>query len=128
MPILRKLAVLLAAAGAVLAGPAFAHPQLVSADPAQSATVAKVTKITLAFSEPLLEQMSGVEVLMTGMHGMAHAAPMKMTGIRVSLGPDGASLVASLPRPLPAGSYEADWHVASTDTHRVSGKLTFEVK
>ena len=128
MLILRKLAVLLTAAGIAVAAPALAHPKLVNADPAQSATVAKVTQITLSFSEPLLAQISGVEVLMVGMHGMTHAAPMKMTGVRVSVGPDGKSLVATLARPLPAGSYEADWHAVSTDTHRVAGKLTFEVK
>jgi len=126
MPIVRTITALLAAAA--IASPALAHPQLVAADPAQSATVTKVAKITLAFSEPLIAQMSGVDVLMVGMHGMTHAAPMRMTGIRVSVGPDGKSLVATLPRPLPAGSYEADWHAVSTDTHRVTGKLTFEVK
>jgi methionine-rich copper-binding protein CopC len=128
MHISRTFAALLVATGLAVAVPAFAHPQLVVADPAQGATVAKVSQVTLTFSEPLIAQMSGIDVVMTGMPGMDHHAAMKMTGVRVSVGADGKSLVASLPRPLPVGSYEADWHAVSTDTHRVIGKLTFTVK
>jgi methionine-rich copper-binding protein CopC len=128
MHIPRPLAALLVATGLAIAMPAFAHPHLVVADPAQGTTVAKVGKVTLTFSEPLIGQMSGIEVVMTGMPGMDHHAAMKITGVRVSVGADGKSLVASLPRPLLAGTYEADWHAVSTDTHRVTGKLTFAVK
>jgi methionine-rich copper-binding protein CopC len=128
MHITRPLAHLLAVAGLAVAVPALAHPHLVTTDPAQGATVAKVSRVTLNFSEPLIAGLSGIEVVMTAMPGMEHHAAMKMTGVRVSVGPDGTSLVASLPRPLSTGSYEADWHAVSTDTHRVTGKLTFTVE
>lgn len=111
-----------------LAAPAWAHPKLVSSAPAEGASAAKVSQVTLTFSEPLVAALSGVDLVMTAMPGMEHHAAMKMNGVRVTLGADGKSLVASLPRPLPAGAYEADWHAVSTDTHRVAGKLTFEVK
>lgn len=110
------------------AAPALAHPKIVSATPAEGASANKVTQVSITFSEPLLAAMSGVDVVMTGMPGMDHHEPMKMTGVKSSLAPDGVTLVAKLPRALPAGNYDANWHVVSKDTHRVSGKLSFSVK
>ena len=124
----RRFATFAAVAGLALAAPALAHPKVVNADPADGATAAKVSKVSLTFSEPLIAQMSGIDVVMTGMPGMANHAPMKMTGVRVALGPDGKTLIATLARPLPAGTYDAAWHVVSTDTHRVAGKLSFTVR
>lgn len=124
----RRLASLIIVAGFATATPVLAHPRLLVADPAQGATAAKVSKVTLTFSEPLMAALSGIDLVMTGMPGMDHHAAMKMTGVKVSVGPDGMSLVAVLPHPLPVGAYEADWHAVSTDTHRVTGRLTFEVK
>jgi methionine-rich copper-binding protein CopC len=115
-------------AALVIAAPAFAHPKLVSATPAASSTVSGPTQITLAFSEALMSQMSGLDLVMTGMPGMASHAPMKVAGFKTSVSQDGKSLVAALPRALPAGSYDAHWHVVSTDTHRVEGHLTFTVR
>jgi methionine-rich copper-binding protein CopC len=128
MRIARPLSALIATLSIAMAAPAFAHPKVLSAEPVEGATVAKVTQITLTFSEPLIAAMSGMDVVMTGMPGMANHAAMKIGGVRVSVGPDGKTLVAALPRPLSAGSYEAGWHVVSTDTHRVAGKLAFSVK
>ncbi|MDE1917367.1 MAG: copper homeostasis periplasmic binding protein CopC [Sphingomonadales bacterium] len=116
----------LAVAG--LAAPAMAHPKLVSAKPAEGAAASNITQVSITFSEPLIAAMSGMDLMMTGMPGMDHHQPMKMTGVKTSVAPDGVTLLAKLARPLPAGTYEADWHVVSTDTHRVTGKLTFTVK
>jgi methionine-rich copper-binding protein CopC len=117
-----------AAASLAVAAPAFAHPKLVSATPAAGATVSGPTQISLTFSETLMPQMSGLDLAMTGMPGMAHHAPMNVTGFKTSVSGDGKTLVAALPRALPAGTYDANWHVVSTDTHRVEGHLTFTVK
>jgi len=117
-----------AAASVLIAAPAFAQPKVLVAEPAEGATVAKVSKVRLTFSEPLIPAMSGVDVVMTSMPGMENHAAMKMSGVKVSVGPDGKTLEASFARPLPVGSYEADWHAASSDAHRVSGKVTFLVK
>ena len=128
MHIARRLAAKIAATGLGIAIPALAQPQLVAADPAEGTTVATVSRVTLTFSEPLAAPLSGVEVLMTAMPGMEHHAAMKMNGVAVSVGPDGKSLVATLPRPLPTGSYEAAWHAAAADTRRVTGKVSFTVR
>jgi methionine-rich copper-binding protein CopC len=111
-----------------LATPAMAHPKIVSAKPIEGSTASNVTQLSVTFSEPLVPAMSGMDVMMTGMPGMDHHQPMKITGVKTSVAPDGVTLLARLARPLPAGVYEADWHVVSTDTHRVTGKLTFTVK
>lgn len=124
------LAASLAIAGAMIgwSSPAMAHPKIISAQPIEGTSASNVSQVTITFNEPLVAAMSGMDVIMTGMPGMANHQPMKMTGVKTSLASDGMTLIAKLPRALPAGSYEADWHVVSTDTHRVAGKLNFSVK
>lgn len=126
----RVLASFFAASIAVasLSAPAFAHPKIVSAQPAEGASASNVAQISITFSEPLVAALSGMDVMMTGMPGMANHQPMKITGVKTSVAPDGVTLVAKLARALPAGTYTAAWHAVSTDTHRVAGKLTFSVK
>jgi methionine-rich copper-binding protein CopC len=125
-----RTALLAALAPAALLGtaPAPAHPRLLSAQPAAGASVAKPTRIALAFSEKLVAQMSGMDVVMTGMPGMANHAPMKMGGFKTALDKDGKTLVATFARALPAGTYQVQWHVVSVDTHRVEGRVAFTVK
>jgi len=118
----------IAAALALLAAPALAHPKLVSSTPAPQATISNATQVSLTFSEPLVAPVSGIDLVMTGMPGMASHAPMKITGFKTSVAPDGKTLVAAFPRPLPAGAYKLDWHVVSTDTHRITGTLGFTVR
>lgn len=126
----RVLASVFAASIAVasLSAPAFAHPKIVSAQPAEGASASNVTQISITFSEPLVAALSGMDLMMTGMPGMANHQPMKITGVKASVAPDGVTLVAKLARALPVGTYTAAWHAVSTDTHRVAGKLTFSVK
>lgn len=124
----RNLMLAATVASLAIASPALAHPKLVSATPAAGSTVSGPTQIALAFSETLMPQMSGLDLVMTGMPGMARHAPMKVAGFKTSVSQDGKTLVAALPRPLPAGSYDAHWHVVSTDTHRIEGHLTFTVR
>jgi methionine-rich copper-binding protein CopC len=120
----------LAAIAAVFAtaSPAFAHPKLLASTPAPQATVNNVTQATLSFNETLMAPLSGIDLAMTGMPGMAHHAPMKISGFQTSVGGDGKTLTATFPRPLPAGTYQLDWHAVAADTHRVTGSLTFTVR
>lgn len=111
-----------------IAAPALAHPKLVSATPAANTAVSSTNVITLSFSERLLPRLSGVEVTMIGMPGMANHAPMKIAGLKTAIGEDGKTLVTRFPRPLAAGTYKVDWHVVSADTHRINGSLTFTVR
>lgn len=107
---------------------AYAHPKLVSATPAPNSVAAPTAELKLVFSESLVAQFSGADLVMTDMPGMKMNSPMKMDGVAVTVGPDGKTLVAALKRPLPAGTYKLDWHAVSADTHRVNGSYTFQVK
>jgi len=122
-----RIASLLAVAAAVAPLPAFAHPKLVSATPAADTAPAPTARVQLAFSEALVQQFSGADVAMTAMPGMKMNAPMRMPG-QASLAEDGKMLIITFPKPLPKGSYRVDWHVVSTDTHRVQGDYSFQVK
>jgi methionine-rich copper-binding protein CopC len=129
-PFMKKFRSLIAsvlAAGAAIATPALAHPKLVTAQPADKAATAPTNRITLTFSEPLVAAVSGMEVTMTGMPGMPNHN-MKMTGYKTSVSEDGKTLVATFGRPLMAGTYSVQWHVVSSDTHRINGTLAFTVR
>ena len=110
------------------AAPALAHPKLVSASPAANATVARPTQLQLVYSETLIPALSGIDLTMTAMPGMKSHSAMKVKGFATSVGKDGKTLVVALPRPLPAGTYQVDWHAVSADTHRITGAYTFQVK
>jgi methionine-rich copper-binding protein CopC len=115
-------------ASAIVAAPAIAHPKLLSSSPANKAVVASPSQIRLSFSESLLAPLSGIDLAMTAMPGMANHGVMKVAGFQTSLAPDGKTLVAALPRALRAGNYTVKWHAVSTDTHRVEGSFSFTVK
>ncbi|OHD00326.1 MAG: copper resistance protein CopC [Sphingomonadales bacterium RIFCSPLOWO2_12_FULL_63_15] len=113
---------------AILPGAALAHSKLLSSSPAANATVAKPTKLTLTFSEKFLAPMSGVELVMTGMPGMADHPPMPIKGFKTALAPDGKTMVVTLPRALPAGDYDLKWHIVGADQHKMEGGYSFKVK
>ncbi|ARR54184.1 copper resistance protein CopC [Rhizorhabdus wittichii DC-6] len=118
----------LAAVALLSSGAALAHAKLVVATPAADASASNVRTVTLTFSESPVEKLSGVEIVMTAMPGMAKHAPMPVKGIKTALGSDGKTLVVNLPRTLPAGSYGLTWHVVTGDTHRSEGGYAFSVK
>lgn len=122
-----RLASVLAVAALVAPLPAFAHPKLVSATPAPNAATGPTARLELVFSEKLVPQFSGAEVVMTDMPGMKMHGPMKMP-VKASVAADGKTLVLTLPRPLPKGGYRVEWHVVSADTHRVNGNYSFKVQ
>lgn len=129
MKSLRVLALFLAASTLAVGAPVLAHPRLLSATPANGTTASAVNRIGLTFSEPLIVRLSGMDVVMTGMPGPSHARQaMKIGGVRVSVGRDGKTLNAITARPLPAGTYDVNWHAVSIDTHRMTGKVTFTVR
>ena len=124
MKAVHTFAAIAVAASIALAGPALAHPKLLSATPADKATASNVTEAKLVFSETLVAPVSGVDLSMAAMPGMA---AMKIGGVKTALGADGKTLVATFPK-LAAGKYQLDWHAVSTDTHRVAGSYSFTVK
>jgi len=116
-----------ATAALFAAAPAVAHPKLLSATPAPNSAVASPARLQLTFSETLVSNFSGVELVMTDMPGMKMSSPMRMT-VSTALAADGKTVVVTLAKALARGGYKLDWHVVSTDTHRVQGSYAFKVK
>jgi len=125
---MRPTALSLFAAAAMLAtsGTAMAHPKLVSTTPAAGSTVSKPTEITMTFSEALVAPLTGIELTMTSMPGMANHAPMPIKGFTTKI--DGKTLTAKMPRALPAGTYQLKWHAVAGDQHRIENSYSFMVK
>lgn len=115
------------AASGLAASPATAHPKLLVATPAAGATVAKPARVQMRFSEKLVPNFSGADLVMVGMPGMKDHPPVKVTSL-AAVASDGRTLVLTPTRPLGAGTYRVDWHVVSADTHRITGTLAFAVK
>ncbi len=125
---MRRFALLVAPALALLAmpGAALAHPKLLSSNPVANTAVAKPTKLTLTFSETLVAPLSGIELVMTGMPGMANHDPMPIKGFATAVA--GKVLTVTFPRALPAGSYQLKWHAVAGDQHRIEGQYAFSVR
>jgi len=117
---------LVLASGLLLSSLAQAHPKLLSSTPAEGADGGAPDKIELHFSESLLTQFSGAKLVMTEMPGMAHS-PMPMKA-RVSAGSDPKSMLVTPLTPLPAGTYKVEWRAVSSDTHPITGNVTFKVQ
>ena len=107
---------------------AFAHPKLLSANPAANAAVAPTRTVTLTFSEGLTPRLSSATLVMTGMPGMNDHPEMPMQGVTSALSRDGKSLVLTSTRPLPAGTYRVDYVIVGGDTHRITGKHNFSIR
>ena len=125
---MRRLPLIALAASAFLASAvlAAAHPRLVTATPAANTSVAQPTQIVLAFSEGLVAPLSGIELTMTAMPGMANHPRMPIRGFTTKV--EGRTLTARLPRALPAGTYELKWHVVAADQHRIENTYSFTVR
>ncbi|MGE1174818.1 copper homeostasis periplasmic binding protein CopC [Pseudomonas sp. BW7P1] len=117
---------LVLASGLFLSTLAQAHPKLLSSTPAEGADGAPPEKIELHFSENLMTQFSGARLVMTEMPGMAHS-PMPMKA-KVSAGSDPKTMLVTPLSPLPAGTYQVEWRAVSSDTHPITGNVTFKVK
>ncbi|MBS0546158.1 MAG: copper homeostasis periplasmic binding protein CopC [Proteobacteria bacterium] len=108
-------------------GLAYAHPELEKTTPAANATVPSPAKIELRFSERLAGEFSGADLLMLDMPGMKMDKPSKESAAS-ALSADGMTLTLTPSRPLMAGTYRVDYHVVSTDTHRITGSYSFKVQ
>lgn len=124
-----KTAVITAAlsTGLLVSGLAQAHPKLLSSTPAEGAEGAAPAKIELHFSENLITKFSGAKLMMTGMPGMADHAPMPMSA-KVSGSDDPKTMVITPNTPLATGTYQVQWRAVSSDTHPITGNVTFKVK
>lgn len=117
-----------AAAGAIVAAvPAAANPQLLQSTPVANATVAPTANVRLAFSERVAASLSTVQVVMTGMPGMADHPPMPMPG-KVAITADGKTVTVTFARPLATGSYKVNYQIAASAGGKVQGSLDFKVR
>lgn len=112
----------------VSATAAQAHTKVVSSSPAANASVSPTNTIKITFNEKAMAAVSGADVVMTGMPGMAKHAPTKITGLKTAWSPDGKTVTMTAGRPFPKGTYQVAWHAAGADTHRMMGNYTFMVK
>ncbi|CAI8698734.1 copper homeostasis periplasmic binding protein CopC [Pseudomonas sp. IT-P291] len=119
-------AVIALLSGLLMSTLAQAHPKLLSSSPAEGATGAPPDKIELHFSENLVTQFSGAKLLMTEMAGMAHD-PMPVKA-KVSGSSDPKTMLITPAAPLTAGTYKVEWRAVSSDTHPITGNVTFKVK
>ncbi|CAH0293269.1 copper homeostasis periplasmic binding protein CopC [Pseudomonas brassicacearum] len=113
--------------GLLLSGLAQAHPKLLSSTPAEGADGAAPAKIELHFSENLMTKFSGAKLMMTAMPGMAAHSPMPMPA-KVSGSEDPKTMIITPKGPLTAGTYQVQWRAVSSDTHPITGNVTFKVK
>ena len=101
-------------------GAAFAHAGLVSETPADGASVAASTALTLTFSETVTLAFTGITL--TAPDGAAVALGAG------SLSADGLTLTVPTGSALPAGVYVVEWHALSDDGHKSHGSYSFTVK
>jgi copper resistance protein C len=103
-----------------IAGMAHAHPVLETTDPGRDATVPSPKEIRLTFSEDLVAKFSGLTVKDQSGHLIDMAGS--------SVDPNHKrQLVVPISKPLPAGTYDVEWHAVSIDTHRITGHFSFKV-
>ena len=114
-------------AAGLFATAAFAHPSLVSSTPADKSQVSAPATIKLKFSETLVPQFSAASLVMTGMPGMASHGPMKINASVAAAG-DGKTMVITPAQALQPGDYRVEWRAVSSDTHPITGNVTFKVK
>lgn len=104
--------------GVVGAGPAFAHAQLLSTDPAAGAHLTNPPDhVSLTFGE-------AVSFVPDGFRLLDH------TGSDLTLGDpqeSGTKVTVAVPGKLADGAYVFSWRVVSADTHPVAGAIPFTV-
>ena len=127
MSVLKSCVVAVALSSSLLLGAvAQAHPKLLSSIPAEGENGLAPAKIELHFSENLVTKFSGAKLLMTEMSGMSHA-PMAVKA-SVAGSSDPKTMILTPAAPLTAGTYKVEWRAVSSDTHPITGAVTFKVK
>lgn len=120
--VLSRLAVLAGLATACLlgaAGPASAHPALVSSSPGAGYAVTEAPRqITLAFNEP---------VTLAGRPLVIRTAQGEPVALLVATTEQGAGLVATPAAPLSVGGYEVAYRVIGQDGDLIAGTFAFGV-
>jgi methionine-rich copper-binding protein CopC len=104
-----------------LAGSAWAHAHLLSADPSGAVVGASPASLSLTFSE-------GLEIGFTGI-SLTSASGAAILTRSAHLAPgDHKVLVIPLAQRLGPGTYAVRWHALSADGHTTRGTYSFTIK
>ena len=115
------VAIMVALLLVIPAVPALAHATLLQTTPGDGSVVAtSPTEVTLRYDQPVTTASGAVKVL-------APDGSRVDTGV-VTLRDGNSTVVESLDKDLPPGTYTVLWRVISADTHTVFGAQTFSVK
>lgn len=118
---LRRVLATLVLTGAVLLGlspTAYAHDTLTDSSPAEGETLQQPpTQVHLSFSGEVLEM--GTNVIVTDAAGDNWEAGEPTV--------EGKEVTVPLEDGMPAGSYEVNWRVTSSDGHPISGAIPFTI-
>ena len=120
----------LVAAVALLASstPAIAHNSVIASAPTQGSHVSAPRTLSIMFKEPVSVPTAAFSVVMTAMPGMADHGEMVIRNFTPAWSDENRKLTLTLKKPLQAGTYDIRWQAAGADGHRMSGKVTFNVK
>lgn len=115
---------------AALAAPAavLAHAKVVASSPAQGAAVKGPKVVSLTFSDAMVPAGASVAIVMTAMPGMANHGDMPIRNFTAAWSDGNRKVTLTLRQPLRTGTYDVRWQAAGTDGHKMSGKVTFDVK
>jgi hypothetical protein len=115
--------VALATPGAVLA-----HAKVVASSPAEGALVKGPKVVSLSFSHEMVPAGASVEIVMTAMPGMPNHGDMPIRNFTAAWSEGNRKVTLTLRQPLRTGTYDVRWQAAGADGHKMSGKVTFDVK
>jgi methionine-rich copper-binding protein CopC len=118
----------LAIAALMTPAAAVAHARVVASTPAEGATVARPSTLSLTFSEAMLPPTVATSIVMTAMPGMADHPPMTIRNFQSAWSDENRTLTLALKQPLVAGTYDLRWQAAGADGHRMTGKVGFIVQ
>lgn len=116
---IRRLALLVTTAALLVttAVPAAAHVELESSDPAEGATVAAPTTVTLTFTGEVTASKEAIRI--TARDG----SDWTVSSVKA----DGDTVTATVTPKGPAGPHGMTYRVTSTDGHTLSGTIRFTV-
>jgi methionine-rich copper-binding protein CopC len=121
-------AFVLAASLTAISVPALAHVSVVASTPAAGSTTKAPRTVALSFSDAMVPSSTSVSIVMTAMPGMENHGEMSIRNFTQSWSEANRKLTLNLRKPLVAGTYDVRWQSKGTDGHKMSGKISFNVK
>ena len=118
----------LLATHATMPSAALAHSRMASSTPTVGSTVAAPRVITMNFSEALLPPTAVASIVMTAMPGMKNHGEMVIRNFTPAWSNGNKTLTLTLRQPLKTGAYDVRWQAAGADGHRMTGKISFNVR